>query len=403
MSIGSIKKQSRSRNVPWYLWSTVPIYPYGRRKTIRREVISERVWTFEQVQGIFYVVVPVRMTVIRLDEGGLLVYAPVAPTGECLQLLQELIERYGDVKYVILSTISSLEHKTFVAPFARKFPQALIYVPPNHWSFPIDLPLSWLGFPKKRTFVLPEDSSQTPFASQLDYAVLKTIDLRLGYFTEVAFFDRTSRSLLVTDSLVSIPAEPPPALQNDPYPLLFHAKENGLDPIIDTPENRRKGWQRICLFAMYFQPTVLSIPKWKDVFSNAFKAPDKSSKNYFGLYPFDWSSNWQQCFDSLSDDGRLFVAPILQTLILNRSPQEVLQWAKAIANWNFNTIIPCHFTAPITANPQQFRQAFTFLEPSTGYFSTNTYPLPEAEFSVLQNIDEILCKTRLVPPPAKKK
>ena len=394
-----MKNKPNSRDFSWYFWPLVPIYPYGKRRTIRREIVAERIWTFEQVQGIFYVVVPIRMTVVRLDEGGLLVYAPVAPTGECLSLVNELVAKYGDVKYIILPTISGVEHKVFVAPFAREFAEAQIYVAPDQWSFPLNLPLSWLGFPPKRTFILPKDSSQTPFFQQFDYAILKTLDLRSGYFSEVAFYDRTSNSLLVTDSIISIAEEPPPVFGIDPTPLLFHAKDSALETIADTAENRRKGWQRIALFAMYFQPTVLSIPQWKKVFLNAFKAPDRSSANYFGLYPFKWREDWQQCFNSLSRNGRLFVAPILQTLILNRSPKDVLQWADAIAKWDVKRIIPCHFNAPIIAGSHEFRQAFSFLESSKSAFFNKTYPLPEVEFQVLKNIDKILCKTRLVPPP----
>ena len=72
------------------------------------------------------------MTVVKLATGGLLVYAPVAPTGECLELVNELIALHGDVKYIILPTISGLEHKVFVGPFARKFPQAQVQVPLLH-------------------------------------------------------------------------------------------------------------------------------------------------------------------------------------------------------------------------------------------------------------------------------
>ncbi|KPQ31344.1 MAG: protein of unknown function containing DUF4336 domain, partial [Phormidium sp. OSCR] len=63
----------------WNFWFTLPIYPYGQRRTLRREVVRDRLWTFDQLQGIFYVVVPIRMTVLKLDAGGLLVYAPIAP------------------------------------------------------------------------------------------------------------------------------------------------------------------------------------------------------------------------------------------------------------------------------------------------------------------------------------
>jgi len=59
-------QSSNSQDYYWRFWSTVPIYPYSRRRTIRREILKDTIWTFEQVQGIFYVVVPIRMTVIKL-------------------------------------------------------------------------------------------------------------------------------------------------------------------------------------------------------------------------------------------------------------------------------------------------------------------------------------------------
>ncbi|NJR32287.1 MAG: DUF4336 domain-containing protein, partial [Chamaesiphon sp. CSU_1_12] len=95
-----------SKDRSWRFWFTVPIYPYSQRRTIRTEILPNTIWTFEQLQGIFYVVVPIRMTVVKLSGGGLLVYAPVAPTEECIDLVNELVTIHGDVKYIILPTIS---------------------------------------------------------------------------------------------------------------------------------------------------------------------------------------------------------------------------------------------------------------------------------------------------------
>ena len=395
------EKQSRydSQEFSWKFWPIVPIYPYGKRRTIRHEIIKDTIWTFDQLQGIFYVVVPVRMTVVKLETGGLLVYAPVAPTLECIKLVNELVAEHGEVKYIILPTISGLEHKVFIGPFARKFPHAQVLVAPNQWSFPLNLPLSWLGLPGKRTQILPEDSSKTPFAQEFDYAILGPIDLKLGWFEEVVFYHKKSRSLLVTDLIVSIPSEPPEILQLDPYPLLFHARDSASEPIKDTPDNRRKGWQRICLFAMYFRSSVLEIPQWSKVFLDAFKASDRSQKAYFGLFPFQWQENWQQCFSTLRGDGRLFVAPILQTLILNREPEETLNWVERVASWNFERIIPCHLDSPITTQPVQFCQAFSFLQK---YSTSSLYALPEEDFQVLKGIDKGLYKSRIIPPPKDK-
>ncbi|MGK7937329.1 MAG: DUF4336 domain-containing protein [Xenococcaceae cyanobacterium] len=392
------QKQSKTnlKEFNWKFWSLVPIYPYSQRRTIRQEIVENTIWTFEQLQGIFYVIVPIRMTVIKLESGGLLVYAPVAPTLECLRLVNELVAKHGDVKYIILPTISGLEHKVFVAPFARKFPQAQVFVAPHQWSFPINLPLSWLGLPAKRTHILPDDSSKTPFAQEFDYAILGPIDLKLGWFEEVVFYHKRSRSLLVTDSIVSIPEEPPAIVQLDPYPLLFHARDSAIEPIEDTPANRCKGWQRICLFAMYFRSSVLEVPQWGKVFFNAFRASDRSKKAYFGLFPFQWQEDWTKCFSALRGDGRLFVAPILQTLILNREPQATLKWVDKVASWNFQKIIPCHMASPIEAQPLQFCQAFSFLQQ---YSASSFYSLPEEDFQVLREIDKSLYKIRIIPPP----
>jgi hypothetical protein len=382
----------------WRFWFTLPIYPYNKRRTIRTEVKPDTIWTFDQVQGILYVVVPIRMTVVKLTGGGLLVYAPVAPTGECLELVNELVAIHGDVKYIILPTISGLEHKVFVGPFARAFPQAQVWVTPAQWSFPINLPLSWLGFPLGRTHILPADSSQTPFGDEFDYAILDTIDLGPGQFAEVAFFHRRSRTLLVTDSIISLSIEPPSIVQLELYPLLFHARERASDSILDTPENRIEGWQRICLFALYFQPSGLEILDWLTTLRESFTAPNRAKQSYFGLYPFRWQTDWERGFSKLHDNNRLLVAPILQTLILNRAPKQTIAWVDRVAQWDFDRIIPCHFDAPITATPQQFRSAFDFLErhsiPDSG--------LPAADFRLLRAIEQQLQRWRIIFPAKEK-
>lgn len=376
----------------WPFWPVVPIYPYGQRRTLRREVVPDTVWVFEQVQGIFYVIVPVRMTVVRLQKG-LLVYSPVAPTAECMTLLRELEQRYGPVRHIILSTVTGIEHKAFVGPFARRCPQAQVHVTPNQWSYPLNLPLPWLGLPRQRTRLLPVESSQAPFADEVDYALLGPINLGLGPFGETACFHRASRTLLVTDALVSIPAEPPPVLMADPYPLLFHAKDHPADPITDTPANRRKGWQRIVLFGFYFRPASLDVAKTGEMFAEARQSPDRSRRNYFGLYPFRWQPSWETAFAHLRQEGRVFVAPVLQTLIFNRGIAAVAQWAQDLASWQFERIIPAHLDAPVAAGPEAVRQAFAVVT------APSTNSLPAADLNLLRTIDQGLLKLKLTVPP----
>ncbi len=378
----------------WRFWQLVPLYPYGKRRTLRKEILKDTIWTFDQMQGIFYVVVPIRMTIVKLEAGGLLVYAPVAPTPECIRLVKELVAEHGDVKYIILPTSSGLEHKVFVGPYARQFSNAQIFVAPHQWSFPVNLPLSWLGFPAKRTQTLPDDSSQAPFFHDFDYARLD-IDLGAGSFGEVAFFHRRSHSLLITDSVLSVPEDPPAIVQLDTYSLLFHAKDHASDRVEDTPPNRRKGWWRMALFAFYFRPSALESLGLGEILRDASKASDRSKKAYFGLFPFKWREDWQRSFEALRGNGRLFVAPILQTIILNRSPQQTLAWADQVAKWNFERVIPCHLDAPISATPQQFRQAFSFLEEAA------IATLPQEDFALLWQIEAQLNRSGVTPPRGK--
>ena len=385
---------NHSNDWEWKFWQVVPIYPYGQRRTLCKEVVKGSIWTFDQIQGIFYVVVPIRMTVVKLEAGGLLVYAPVAPTPECIRLMQEIVAEHGEVKYIILPTVSGIEHKVFVGPFARYFPKAQVYVSPHQWSFPFNLPLSWLGFPRGRTYILPEDISQTPFADQFDYAILGSINLGLGQFAEVAMFDKRSQTLLVTDTIVSISEKPPEILLLDPYPLLFHARDNAFEPIADTEANRIKGWQRTSLFLFYFRPQVLEAVPFRQALRDLAKAPARSRKAFYGLFPFKWKESWHQSFETLRGNGRIFVAPILQTLILNRNPQAAIAWADKVASWNFVRIIPCHFDNAIAATPSEFRQAFSFLEKNPQLSTIAN--LPEEDLEVLNQINNILQATRIL-------
>ena len=378
----------------WAFWLAAPLYPYGKRRTIRSEVVKDTIWTFDQLQGILYVIVPIRMTVIKLEAGGLLVYAPVAPTPECVRLMNELVAAHGEVKYILLPTASAIEHKVFIGPFARKFPTAQVFIAPHQWSFPVNLPLSWLGFPADRTVRLSPDSHKMPFSDEFDYAILGPISLGLGPYEEVAVFHKRSRTLLITDAVLSVPETPPAIVQLDPYALLFHAKDTALDRVEDTPANRLKGWQRISLFSFYFRPSALNVIQFGQAIRDAFKAPDRSKKAYFGLFPFQWKTSWQQSFEALRGNGRLFVAPILQRLILNRDPREAIDWADRVASWDFQRIIPCHFDAPLNVSPAQFRQAFAFLEKR----SIEVAPLPPEDFEFLEELEESLNRRGITPP-----
>lgn len=399
---GQLARSIHPRDWSWLFWFLVPLYPYSKRRTLRQEVVQDTIWTFDQIQGILYTVVPIRMTVVRLEAGGLLVYAPIAPTQECVQLVRELEAEQGEVRYILLPTASGLEHKVFVGPFARHFPNAQVFVTPNQWSYPLNLPLTWLGFPQKRTRVLPNDSTAAPFALEFDYAMLN-INLGRGSFGEVALFHKRSHTLLVTDTVLSVPAKPPAIVQLDPYPLLFHARDSALEVIENSEASRRKGWQRTALFTIYFQPDALEIIKLGQAVGDVFKAPDHSKKAYFGLFPFKWKAGWEQSFDALRGNGRPFVAPILQNFIFDHAPRDVIAWADRVAGWDFQRIIPCHFDAPIEVSPQQFRQAFAVLEEqplNEPLFGSGSQPLPKADVEFIRKLEENLDRRGITSPPS---
>lgn len=330
----SITSKINSSEYNWNFWFLLPLYPYNKRKTIRKEVVKDTIWCFEQLQGILYAVVTIRMIIVKLKAGGLLVYSAIAPTAECIRLVKELEEKHGKVKYIIHPTSSGLEHKIFIGPFSRYFPEAKIFVAPNQWSFPFNLPLTWLGFPGDRTYELSEDTNKMPFADEFDYRILN-IKLSKGYFVEVAFYHWRSQTLLLTDTIISIPEKPPELLQQNPFPLLFHGRDNGLEKMINSEENQLKGWKRICLFAIYFRPDSVETISIMNLLQKAIQAPDKSRQAYFGLYPFRWKSDWEKSYQNLRKNGRPFVAPILQTLILPQNPIKVIEWADEVKQWNF--------------------------------------------------------------------
>jgi hypothetical protein len=272
-------------------------------------------------------------------------------------------------------------------------------------EFPVNLPLSWLGFPKQRTQIFPQNSQQASFGDEFDYAMLD-IDLGRGAFVEVALLHRASRTLLVTDTVLAIRQEPPAIARLDPYPLLFHARDSATEAIKDSEANQRKGWQRIALLAVYFRPATLEPIKLWQAVREALKAPDRSKKAYFGLLPWRSQGDWQYSFAALRSDGRPFVAPVLQTLILPQAPQQVIEWVNQVSAWDFCQIIPCHFDAPIAATPLQFRQAFTFLEQhSTGgesYSRSSNLALPAADVAFIEQLEAKLLEWGIAKPPKEK-
>jgi len=350
-------------------FSLLPLSPesVGRRKTLITEVVPGKVYTLDQRQGIINVDVPVRCTIIKLKEG-LFVHNPVAPTPEAIALVKDLEKNLeSKVKYVILSSLG-IEHKGTTGVFAAKFPDSKVWVQPGQYSFPLNLPTA-LFFPLSSCpSTIPSTEEGAPWADEIEHRVLgPLVPPGIGGFSETAFFHKASKTLLVTDSVIYIKDQPPSIINEDPRALLYHARDDMFQIIQDTPANRRKGWRRMVLFGLTFQPkginildTFKAIKMLPFVTQDMKKLGDGAIPFDGGFYPWEWIESDQPSFNALK--GGLLVAPILQTLIFNRNPEAVLSWADDVVKWPFKRIISCHFENDVKASPKDFRQAFNFLE-----------------------------------------
>ena len=379
---------SSDKDWPW--WPLFPLYPYGKKNTLFTEIIPEQIWGFEQLQGIYYVAVPIRLTVVKVSRG-LMLFNPLPPTTELMKDLLDLESNHGPVVDIVLPTASGLEHKISLPSMARAFPEANIWVCPGQWSFPIDLPLSFIGLSSKRTKVLFQDG--LPNENECEWLSLGPIDIGLGRFQEVACYHKFSKSLLVTDALVGIEAKPPKLFDFDPTPLLFHSRESGKEDLLDTKEARLKGWKRLVLFASFLKPIKLSIPSLKEVLKNSFKVGLRNSKAHYGIYPFSWELGWEASTDVLVGNTKplIQVPPVLERLVFPRARQTFIDWLLKInSKRDIRWLISAHYSAPV-------KFSSTEIDYLIKRISTKPWATSEGNWTFLDWLDKKLLKLGVVP------
>lgn len=340
------------------LWGVLPVGTYKSKKTIRDEIVPGTIWTFDQKFGILNVQVPLRMTVIKLREGGLFVYNPVAATPECIDLLKDLTREHGTVKHIVVGSVA-LEHKVYAGVLAQKFSRAQVWLTPGQYSFPVDLPNPFLGFPASRTKLVPQRAEDAPeeWRENFDFLTLGPFRSRDGAFAETVFRHKASKTLIVTDTVLEVTEDVPKILELDPAPLLYHARDTVTQIVGNTLEIRKIGWRRIALFGLFFNPSSIDVKTTNAAIKE--RRPDINS-DFAGLYPFDWVRDEKPSFDALK--GGLLVAPILQVLLLNRAPIQVLDFADIVSKWDIERIIPAHFKNNLQYTGKDYRKAFSFLE-----------------------------------------
>ena len=385
-----------------------------RRATVMEEVVPGQIWTMDQLQGIVNVNVPVRQTVVKLSEkagGGLLVYNPVAPTPQLISMMRELEKEHGPVRHIVLGTVA-LEHKATFGPFARRFLRSTVWLQPGQWAFPINLPVQFLGVTQSGARLREIPTANVSFgyrkwaerdpvpewAADFDFEMLGPFKFQsVGAFGETALFHKPTRSLLVTDTVVSVTEDIPKIIQEDPRAMLFHSRDSIYEFVVDDEASRKRGWRRMVQFGLVFFPSQIDVVPFGEAISQASKIDKKSRPLGDGavpgsLYPWTWHDNDADLknFQAISKGGAMFCPPILTKLILDRNPYETLNWVDRITSrFNFQRVIPSHLNNNIIAGPKEFYSAFDPLrsDPKTGII--NQRPLAE-DLALLQKASDIL-------------
>ena len=417
---GAIATPKYAADVQWPLgkvaFSLLPLAGTStRRATTEETVVPSQIWTHDQIQGVVNVNVPVRQTVVKLSReagGGLLVYNPVAPTPQLLKMMRNLEKEHGPVRHIVLGTVA-LEHKATFGPFAQRFPDATVWLQPGQWAFPVGLPIEFLGVTQRgrKLREIPTSNISTGYkywaerdpvpewATDFDAETLGPFKFKsVGAFSETAMFHKPSKTLLVTDTVVSVTAEPPKIIQEDPRAMLFHARDSIDEIVQDTEEARKKGWRRMVQFGLVFFPSQIDVVPFGKAISQASKI-DKSMEPLGqgavpgSLYPWTWHDNDADLknFKAISKGGALFCPPILTKLILDREPKGTLEWVDRVTKrFDFQRVIPCHLNNNVKAGPKEFYDAFDPLrsDPKTGNIKQQR-ALAE-DLALLQKASDIL-------------
>lgn len=156
--------------------------------------------------------VPLRMTVVRLADGALMLHSP---TRHSPQLAAE-IDRLGRVRHLVAP---SFGHWMYLRDWRAAYPQASAWAAPG-LKDRLQVRASGLTFDHELSDEPPPD-----WAGELDQVVV-----RAGPFAEVDFFHRPTRTLLLTDLIVSLEPGAIPKLWRGPAQALGVTAPDGETP-----------------------------------------------------------------------------------------------------------------------------------------------------------------------------
>lgn len=202
-------------------------------------------------------------------------------------MVRDLENKHGRVRYITLSSLA-IEHKGTLGAFSSYFPDAEVYVQPGQYAFPINLPTSFFLPFGRKVNELPQNSNASPWKDDIEHVSLGPLRPKgVGGFGDTAFFHKETKTLLVTDAVVRVDDNPPPIIDEDPRALLYHARDTMLEEVEDTKANRMKGWRRMVLFGLVFQPAGIQVKDLGESLKMTSKVSKAMKELGAGAIPFD--------------------------------------------------------------------------------------------------------------------
>jgi hypothetical protein len=145
--------------------------------------LDDDLWVVDRPLGILGIQVGARMTVIRLENGDVLLHSPVAPDAE----LRDALAEVGPVRHLIAP---NKVHHLYFAAAAAAFPEAIRWAAPGLAD-------------KRRDLTFDEvlgDTAPAAWADELDQVRLRGAP----HVEEIVFHHRASRTLIATDLAFNI-------------------------------------------------------------------------------------------------------------------------------------------------------------------------------------------------------
>ena len=147
--------------------------------------VTENLWTVPSPLAVFGIIhLNTRMTILRLESGGLWIHSPVQWTPE----LNDQVCKLGSIEYIVAP---SCFHHMFVGPWKEHHPNAKICAPK--------------GLQKKRDDLIIDcilqDDTHSLWPNEIDYFEVKGMPI----VQEHLFFHRSTNTLIITDLFFYMP------------------------------------------------------------------------------------------------------------------------------------------------------------------------------------------------------